>query len=822
MEKSERNSRDLPEIPAAAGSLLVPRLYGAVLAVLAVAFLGGGIWLAAVGGSLYYLLAGATLAVCAVLLWKGLLAGMELYFLFYALTIVWSIWEAGLRFWPLLPRLAMFTVIALLMALPAFRRNLRSGGGRVQESLSLLSRAAVLMPVMVIAVVLGSGLRQLRDLPPDPAFTVKASPELQPSRIQLPEKLAAGDDWTEWGGDKAGRRFSALSDITPANVSGLEVAWTYHVGANPDGANSSLAVTPLKVGDSIYLCTPFNDIVALDAETGAERWRYQANARLEGVFFGNCRGVAYHAAEVPTEDCAERILANTVDSRVLAVDARTGEACRSFGEGGSISLLKDMGDVLPGYYYGTSAPVIANGKIVVGGLVRDNEYVGEPSGVIRAFDAVTGEFAWAFDIGRPGEHGEPAEGETYTPATPNVWAPMSVDEELGLVYAPTGNATPDLYGGHRRPFDDEISSSVIALDIETGALRWVFQTTHHDLWDYDVPSQPTLVDLPVSGGVAHALIQPTKRGDIFLLDRVTGEPLTLVEELPVATDGVPGEAVSPTQPFSTGMPSVSGPRLTENMMWGITPFDQLYCRIQFLTARYHGPLTPPTERPYILYPGFLGGTNWGSSSVDPLTRVMVVNSSRLAARNFLIPREEADRMGVTPTGMSDTVIQQSSDSGGVMAAKGTPFAMATPPFLSPLGAPCQEPPYGMLTAVDLDTKQVVWSKPLGTAYDSGIFGIPARLPIPLGTPNTGGSLVTASGLVFIAGTQERAIRAVDITTGDILWKARLPAGGHATPMTYRSAESGRQFVVVAAGGNYLLQSGYSDEIIAYALPSNSN
>lgn len=807
--------------------LAVPRLYAVVVALIGAAFLFGGAWLAALGGSFYYLLAGILLCASAGLLWKGRTDGMWLYLTFLGLTIIWSIWESGFYGWALIPRLAIFTVMALLMLVPAFRRNLRPSS-RWATRFGSLSMLVVLSLGLVAAILVGAGLQQMRDIPVDPVHVVKASPPMTPSPVQLAAHEPAGDDWTSWGGDKGGMRYSTLTDITPENVSGLKVAWRYHTGPKPEQYKDKLTsfeATPLKVGDTLYFCTAFNEAIALDAETGEQRWRYNPHVDAKPVYISTCRGVAYYKAPMPLAECQERIIGNTIDARLYALDAKTGKPCKDFGQNGQVSLLTGMGDLkhnlLPGYYYITSAPTIARGKIIVGGSISDNQYVGEPSGVIRAFDAVTGKFAWAFDVGRLDYQGQPAEGETYTPGTPNSWAQMSVDEELGAVYAPTGNPSPDIYGGVRRPFDEKFGSSVVAIDAETGKLRWSFQTTHHDLWDYDVPAQPTLVDLPVPGGVAHALIQPTKRGETFVLDRVTGKPLTRVDEIPVPTDGAPGDHLSPTQPFSTGMPSLAGPVLTENMMWGISPFDQLYCRIQFKRSHYEGPLTPPSVQPYIESPGYLGGTNWGSASVDPEKQIMLINSSRIAVRNYLIPRKEADKMGLVPEGTStdpNAPMRGSSDSGDAMTQAGTPYGVATPPFLSPLGAPCQQPPYGMLTAVDLKTKQAIWTRTLGTAADSGPLGIRSMLPLPLGTPNAGGSLITKSGLVFIGATQERVIRAIDEKTGDILWKSRLPAGGMATPMTYRSPGSGRQFVLISVGGNSLMQAGYSDEVIAYALP----
>jgi quinoprotein glucose dehydrogenase len=395
-------------------------------------------------------------------------------------------------------------------------------------------------------------------------------------------------------------------------VDQLEVAWTFRIGAPPLGVDSKLEATPLKIGETLYLCTAVNDIIALDAATGQQKWRFNSGASHKDAPYGVCRGVAHFQIPGATGVCAGRIITNTIDARLIAVDARDGQPCPGFGTGGQTSLMTGMGNADPGYYYTSSAPTIVHGKIILGGWVSDGQFWGEPPGVIRAYDAVTGRFAWAFDPGQPNRHDEPAAADTYTLATPNGWGPMSADETLGLVYVPTGNSTPDFYGAQRRPFDDQYSSSVIALDADTGVVRWSFQTTHHDLWDYDVASQPTLVDLPMpDGSVQRALIQPTKRGEVFMLDRATGRPLATVEERAVPQRGrAPGEHLSPTQPFSVGLPSLAGPQLTERDMWGITPLDQLWCRILFRKAQYDGTMTPPGPVQTIISPGSGGGSNW--------------------------------------------------------------------------------------------------------------------------------------------------------------------------------------------------------------------
>ena len=405
---------------------------------------------------------------------------------------------------------------------------------------------------------------------------------------------------------------------------------------------------------------------------------------------------------------------------------------------------------------------------------------------------------------------------TYTRSTPNSWAPMSGDEKLGMVYVPTGNPTPDHWGGLRSAESEKYGSSVVALDAATGAVRWSFQTTHHDLWDYDVPSQPTLLDVSAGGRTVPALAQATKRGEIFLLDRRTGTPLARVEERTVPTRGsVPSDRVSRTQPFSVGMPSFSGASLTERDMWGITPLDQLWCRIAFRKLRYDGPLTPPGETPSIIYPSIGGGINWGSVTVDPSRDIMLVNSMYYATVVQLIPRAETDRL-----------IKESRKVGYVhdfaipQEQAGTPYGVLLSGLVSPLDVPCNSPPYGRLNAIDLKTRKLLWSRPFGSARDTGPFNIPSHLPISMGMPNFGGSMTTASGLAFIGATQDKTFRAFDVNNGKLLWQSRLPAGGQATPMSYISARSGRQFVLIAAGGHVFLRSPLGDSIVAYALPKH--
>lgn len=757
-------------------------LLALLLGLIGLLLLAGGVKLLMLGGTFYYLLAGLLVVAAAVTSGVGRVRlGAGLYAAMLALTAIWTLAEAGFEPWQIQARLAGPLVLAIWVFWPWIRPHWKVAGGTV-------TIAAALFAVWLVRANAWQGAS-------DPSASF----------------VSGNGEWPHYGNTLAGQRFSQVGQIGPANVEKLETAWTYRTREKFVG--QGFETTPLMMDDRLFLCTPSNRVIALDPETGREEWLF--DPRTDAPPASTCRGVSFYRSTVTTGECAARVIFATVDARLMAVDARTGKPCSMFGQNGTVDLKRGMGDVAKGYYYVSSAPTIVRGKVVLGGWVLDGQYVGEPSGVIRAFDAETGQFAWAWDMDRPDDHGEPAPGQTYSRGTANSWGPMSGDEALGLVFLPTGNATPDYWGAHRSPGSEKYSSAVVALNIETGQAAWVFQTSHHDVWDYDVSAQPTLVDLPVGGRTVPALIQATKRGQVFMLDRRTGKPIADVQERPVPQGAAQGDWLSPTQPFSTGMPSFDATIWTAASMWGLTPLDQMWCRIKFDEARYEGPMTPPGVKPSITYPSYLGGINWGGVSVDPERKLMIANYSRIANYTRLVPRDAKEAQGLEP-----------SKNGGIhvgqpVAQIGTPFAVFTGAFLSPLNVPCTQPPFGKIAAVDLTTRKIVWEKPLGTGADSGPMGMAAHLPIPMGVPNSGGSLTTRSGLTFIAATQERAIRAFETATGKLLWRAPLPAGGHAAPMTYSSPKTGRQFVVIAAGGNAPLLSGAGDYVIAYALPKGA-
>ena len=738
-----------------------PRIFASVLLLIGLVLAAGGVRLAMLGGSFYYVIAGVLLIAAAIQLWRGAQSGAYLYWLLTAGTVVWALLESGFDGWALAPRVLPFLVLGLLLLRPKTRRAL----GMPANKPVLKSRTAWLAIGALVVICVMVGINHPYQTFPFPARAGDAQ--------------IAARDWQHWGGTAAGTRYVPFDQINASNVGKLQIAWTYRTGVG-----GAFKATPLQVGDTLYVCLARNIIAALDADTGAERWRFDPELKDSKVgFTTTCRGVTYFKAPQPPADCPERILTATTDARLIAIDSKTGKRCSDFGSNGEVTLLAGMGDVKPGFYYVTSPPTLAKGVAVLGGWVADNVETQEPSGVVRGFDPISGRLLWAWDLGRPDVLTAPPEGQTYTRGTPNAWSVFSADDALGMVYIPTGNATPDYYGGHRTPESERFASSVVALDAATGAVKWSFQTTHHDIWDYDVPSQPVLVDLPNDdGSVTPAVVAPTKRGELFLLDRRDGKALATIEEQPVPQTDLPDEKTAPTQPFSTGMPSFGNDPVTEAKMWGLTPIDQMYCRIQFRKLRYEGPLTPPSVRGSLQYPGFAGGMNWGSVAIDEPDGVMIVNALHIGNHVKLYPRAEVTDKTFLGFG------------GGTQT--GTPYAAYTSPFLSPIAVPCQQPPYGEIAAIDLQSRQTLWRRPLGTANELGPLLLKSRLPIPMGVPYSAGTIVTQGGLIFVGGTMDRHMRALDIKTGKELWSNFLPNSAEATPMSYVAPQSGRQLVVI--------------------------
>jgi quinoprotein glucose dehydrogenase len=618
--------------------------------------------------------------------------------------------------------------------------------------------------------------------------------------------------WPVYGGDPGGARHSPLTEITPANVGALELAWTHRSGDVLDGSTSLLPSTyqntPILFGDLLYVCTPKNRVIAIDAETGEERWQFDPKADLEGIYTLNCRGVSawIDSRARPGSACARRIFTGTLDARLIALDAETGEPCPDFGAGGEVDLKAGVGDPRPGEYGVTSPPLVLGDRVVTGSMVLDNRRVDAPAGVVRAYSARSGRLLWAWDPVPPGQAASAGSG--WRRGTANAWSILSADPERNLVYVPTGNTSPDYWGGDRQGLD-HYSSSIVALDADTGDVVWRFQTVHHDLWDYDVPAQPVLFDFPGENGPVPALVAATKMGHLFFLDRVTGEPLFPVEERPVPQGAPPGETLSPTQPFPVKPAPLHPTRLAPEDAFGFTFWDRGKCRDQIASLRSEGIFTPPSTQGSVHYPGMVGGMNWGSVSIDPERRLLLVNTQRVATLVRLVPRAEFEAM----------FAETGPPKFGFEPQEGSPYAVERRPLLSPFGAPCNPPPWGTLTAIDLASGEKAWEVPLGTTRDLAPFPLWWFLGT-IGVPNIGGPITTASGLTFIAATTDSALRAFDSTTGEVLWEARLPTAGNATPMTYRLREDGRQYVVIAAGGHGLFGTRPGDALLAFALPED--
>ncbi|MTD39939.1 membrane-bound PQQ-dependent dehydrogenase, glucose/quinate/shikimate family [Erwinia sp. CPCC 100877] len=780
-------------------------------------FVIGGVKLAMLGGSWYFLIAGIVTLLSAVQFLRVKSSAVALFLLVFVGTLIWALVDAGLEFWPQISRLMVPSGLMLLASAtwPALRKR----EGRAPLSALGYGLCAVLAIGMVAA------FSQMFVPHPTVAFNGKPQP------LVPVDKVSAQKNWDNYGNTPGGSRFVALDQITRDNVKDLKVAWTFHTGdtpISPDGNGAEDQQTPLQIGDRVYLCTPHNNVIAIDADSGKEIWKREINAKSQ--VWNRCRGLAYFdatkpltqptepgstpvpAPELSAEDaCQRRILMNTIDARLIAINADNGEFCASFGHNGVVDLKAGLGDAADPKYQLTSAPTLAGTTVVVGGRVADNVQTDMPGGVLRGFDVISGEMRWAFDPGRSDPNMALAPGQTFVRSTPNSWAPMSYDPAMNTVFIPMGSSSVDLWGANRTPLDHKYATSVMALDATTGKERWVYQTVHNDLWDFDVPMQPSLIDFPMEDGSTRpAVIFGTKAGQIFVLDRLTGKPLTDVKEIPVKTANIPNEQYSHTQPVSVGMPQIGTQTLKESDMWGATPFDQLMCRISFKSMRYEGLFTAPGTDVSLSFPGSLGGMNWGSLSTDPNNHYIFVNDMRLGLWVQMIPQKVDNSAAASNGG-------ESVNTGmGAVPLKGTPYAVNKNRFMSPLGIPCQKPPFGTLSAVDLKTRKVVWQVPVGTVQDTGPFGIKMKMKMPVGMPTLGGTLATQGGLVFIAGSQDYYLRAYDSSTGEEIWKARLPVGSGGGPMSYVSPKTGKQYILISAGGARQSPD-RGDYVIAYAL-----
>ena len=773
---------------------------GLVLLATGLFFVIGGGKLVSLGGSWYFVIAGVFTVLSAIQFFRRKSSAVIIFALVFIGSAIWAVQDAGIDFWPLVSRLMTLAGLLLLalITLPALRK--REG------------KSSAAKPAYAVSVVLVAGLLVTLFQMFQPHPTVADGQELPLVPVAKDQQQK---NWDNYGNTPEGSRFVALDQITRDNVKDLKVAWTYHTGdipLSPDGNGAEDQQTPLQVGNTVFLCTPHNNVIAVAADTGKQIWKAEINAKSS--VWMRCRGLAYFDATKPLTQpaspgsvapapvnlpagaaCQRRILMNTIDDRLIALDADNGQFCADFGNKGSVDLREGMGDAKDPSYVLTSAPTLAGSTVVVGGRIADNVSIDMPGGVLRGFDVITGKLRWAFDPGKDDPNAILMPGEHYTRSTPNSWAPMSYDPNMNTVFIPMGSSSVDLWGVKRTKLDHKYGAAVLAVDATTGKEKWVYQTVHNDLWDFDLPMQPSLIAFPMKDGSKKpAVAIGTKSGQIYVLDRETGKPLTKVEEQPVPLANIPNEQYSKTQPRSVGMPQIGNETLKESDMWGATPFDQLACRISFKSMRYNGLYTPPGTDKSLSFPGSLGGMNWGSMSTDPNHNYLFVNDMRLGLWQQMVAAAPAKDGAVNNGG-------EAVNTGmGLVPMKGTPYAVNKNRFMSPLGIPCQKPPFGTLSAIDLNTQKIVWQVPLGTVQDTGPFGIKMRAQMPVGMPTLGGTLATQGGLVFIAGTQDYYLRAFDTSTGKEVWKARLPVGSQGGPISYVSPKNGKQYILISAGG----------------------
>jgi quinoprotein glucose dehydrogenase len=785
-----------------------PVVTGIVFILIGLALAGGGAWLIALGGSLFYAIAGLGIVLTGALLIARRHAALWLYAIVVIGSVAWSISDIRFDWWPLAARLDVIFPLGLWLLTPWVTRGLKHDGPAPSRASTLPLWVASLVCVVVLGIGLASDYHDIDGSLPAAAA---AAASLPPNDDKQPD-----EDWRDYGRTQFGQRYSPLKQITPANVKNLKVAWTFRTGDLPgknDPVETTFEVTPIKVNDTLYLCSQHQRLFALDAKTGTLRWSYDPKVQDNPTFQHlTCRGVSYHetvagalnadGSPAPT-DCPRTIFLPVNDGRMIALNADSGKPCDSFGEHGTLNLQVGMGEHTPGFYEPTSPPIVSDTILVVAGAVIDNYSTREPSGVIRGFDIHTGKLVWAWDSGAQDENALPSATHTYTNNSPNSWMTASYDPKLGLVYMPMGVQTPDIWAGNRTPLAERYSSALVALDIHTGKRVWSYQTVHHDLWDMDLPSQPTLADLPTANGVVPAILQPAKTGNLFVLDRRTGVPIVPAPERAVPQGAAPGDRTSPTQPFSelTFRPEA---KLTGADMWGATIFDQLACRITFHRLRYEGTFTPPSLQGTLVFPGNLGMFEWGGIAVDPIRNIAIANPMAIPFVSTLIPRgpnNPAAPNNAHPSGTEN----------GVQPMYGTPYGVDLHALLSPVGIPCMRPPWGYMAGIDLTTKKIVWMHKNGTIRDSS----PIPLPFKLGVPTLGGPMTTAGGVTFLTSTLDYYIRAYDVSTGEQLWQDRLPAGGQSTPMTY--AVDGQQYVITAAGGHGSFGTKIGDYVIAYKL-----
>ena len=780
---------------------MVNKITGIVIALIGVAMLYMGGKLLLLGGSPFYAVMAVGLLIIAVTLAMNKKIALTACAVLLWITLFWIIYEVGFDKWQWIPRGDILGLIGVWLAMPWVVRPLT--GRKFHPFLGSTL-------IIIVAVVIG--LMFYDPLPQDGNITNARQPS---------NSAVAHTDWVAYGGTNNGLRFSALNQINKQNVKDLEVAWTYHTGdlrKSDDATEYTFEATPLKANNTLYFCTPHNEVHALVPETGKLKWKYvpqQDRSYLQQ--HQTCRGVSYYEASVaqPQDNapaiCRKRIFNATTDAKLIALDADTGKRCADFGQDGIVDLRANMGEIRPHALMQTAAPLVAGNLVIVGGSVMDNGFdKGNPSGVIRAYDAQSGRLVWNFDPANPEQTQPIAANQNYPYDTPVAWGTLSADLHNGLVYVPFGNASPDELGIERdaNSNTEKFRDALVALDLKTGAFKWRFQSSNHDLWDRDNPSQPSLLDIDYQGNKQPVVVLPTKTGNLFVLNRLTGAPVYPIKQVPVSTNGIAGEKFAATQPVSS-LNFLPEP-LSEKSMWGITPFDQMACRIDFKSLRYDGnPWTPSTEQGSIVFPGNIGVFNWGSVAIDPERQILVASPVRLAYKYTLIKR--------TPETATKRMFTQDGQPYWNENFHGD-YAIHIQQLASDLGIPCIAPPWGRMVGVDLKTGKTEWLRRVGTTKNLSTSFLPGRFPIgfPMGMVAHGGPLVTAGDVVFHGATADNFFRAYDINSGKLLWQTELSAGAQATPSTWQGSD-GKQYVVIAAGGHGSLGTKQGDSVVAFRL-----
>ncbi|QHI95814.1 membrane-bound PQQ-dependent dehydrogenase, glucose/quinate/shikimate family [Aristophania vespae] len=790
-----------------------------IVAIIGLLLTIGGVWNVVVGGPFYYLIAGIGYLLTSALLFKRNPAGLALFALILLGTIIWAIFLVGFDFWSLLPWLDVALVVGIVLSLPWVTRAL---------SASRAASLPLLGTIVLGVITLVAGWFS------DPTDIAGQLPtKIVNAQIENAENVPA-EEWHSYGRTQEGNRWSPLTQINDKNVNKLKVAWvmrTKDFQTSQDSGEATNEATPIEFDNTLYFCSLHQKLFAIDAATGKEKWVFDPKLDSQPSFQHlTCRGVSFHAKpanavdsegkDVTDTDCAKRIILPVNDGRIVEVDAETGKKCSAFGKDGEVDLrfshqpYDTLGDYEP-----TSPPVVTDKFIIVNSAVTDNGSVRQPSGATRAYDVYTGKLAWVFDAANPDPNEMPSEEHPhFHPNSPNSWTISAYDKKLNLVYIPMGVGTPDQWGGYRSKEAERFVPGVIALNADNGKLVWFYQTVHHDLWDMDVSSQPSLVDITQKdGSTVPAIYIPTKTGDIFVLDRRTGKPIVDAPEMAVPQKPVAGDHTSPTQPYSRLSLRPTKP-LSDKDIWGGSTLDQMVCSIYFHSLRYEGPFTPPSLQGTLVFPGNLGMFEWGGLGVDPQRQIAFANPISLPFVSQLVPRGPGN-----PLWPDQNMSKKKGKESGLQHNYGIPYAVKLSPFMNPLltklgvRIPCRTPPWGEVAGIDLRTNKVVYRHRNGTMQDS-LYGTPIPVPLPpvkIGVPSLGGPLVTAGNVGFLTGTMDRYIRAYDLTTGKMLWSDRLPAGAQSTPMTY--SVNGRQYIVTYAGGHASFPTKMGDYLIAYTL-----